>query len=486
MLVDNKYTKSSIISALFWKLMERGGAQGIQLIVQILLARILAPSDFGIIAIVIVFITISRLFIESGFNVALIQKKEADDLDYSSVFYLSLFFAFLMYGLIYFSSPIIAKFYGDSQLIMVLRVLSITLFFGALNSVQNSFVVRHMMFKKLFISSLSAIIISGFIGIVAALLDLGVWALVLQQLANQFFATLILLFTIKWRPNLIFSISRLKSLFSFGWRVLVSKLINTLYLNMITLIIGKTYTPNILGYYNRGEQLPRIVVENIDGSLQTVLFPKFSSEQDNNTRLKAIVRRSIVTSSFMIFPMMIGMAAVAEPLIKVILTDKWLPSVPFLQIVCLSYAFTPIQSANLQAINALGRSDITLRLEIVKKVLGLFILIVSIPHGIYAMVIGIAITVVLASFINAYPNKRLLNYSYREQCSDIMPSLSISLIMGVFVYFLNFLKMDVGILLMLQLAVGVGVYTILSKIFKIESLNYLLDIFKQFINRKSK
>jgi len=484
--MENKYTKATIISALIWKFMERGGSQGIQFIVQILLARILTPDDFGTIAIVIVFITISRLFVESGFNVALIQKKDADDIDFSSVFYLSLLFSLLMYGVIYLVSPFIAGFYGDTELIMVLRILSTTLFFGGLNSVQNSFIVKNMLFRKLFMSSLLAIIISGITGVVAALLGLGVWALVLQQLVNQMILTLILWFTIKWRPRLIFSISRLKSLFSFGWRVLVTKLINTLYMNMITLIIGKIYTPDILGYYNRGEQVPRVVVENIDGSLQTVLFPKFSSEQDNNTRLKAIVRRSIVTSSFMVFPMMIGMAAVAEPLIKVILTDKWLPSVPFLQIVCLSYAFTPIQSANLQAINALGRSDITLRLEIVKKVLGLFILIVSIPHGIYAMVIGIAITVVLASFINAYPNKRLLNYSYREQCLDIMPSLCISLIMGVVVYFLNFLKIDLGILLMLQLAVGVGVYTILSKVFKIESLNYLVDIFKELINQKSK
>ena len=471
--MDSKHSRESVLSSLFWKLLERGGTQGIQFIVQIVLARLLAPEQFGTIAIVMVFINIAQVFVQSGFNTALIQKKDADDVDFSSVFYLSLALAGILYLIIFLSAPIIARFYKDDILVPVIRVLSLTLFFGTLNSIQNAYIARNLMFKKLFKSSLGAIIISGSFGLFAAYQGLGVWALVVQQLTNQMTISIIMWFTVKWRPKFIFSIARVKDLFSYGWKLLASSLLNTLYLEIRTLFIGRMYTSSTLGYYNRGQQFPKVIVSNIDGSIQSVMLPTLSAHQDDKKKVKDMMRRAIMTSSFLIFPMMIGMAVVAEPLVKIVLTDKWLPAVPFLQIFCISYALIPIHTANLQAINAMGRSDIFLRLEVVKKLLGLVILGISLPFGVYAIAIGQVISAIISTFINVYPNKHLLNYSYREQWADIMPSLVLAVIMGITVYMFNLINIAAWKVLGLQLVVGVGSYIGLAKIFRVESLSYL-------------
>ncbi|NBI07037.1 lipopolysaccharide biosynthesis protein [Senegalia massiliensis] len=481
-----KSLKSTVLSSLFWKLMERSGTQGIQFIVQIVLARLLAPEQFGTIAIVMVFVSVARVFVESGFNTALIQKKDSDEVDFSSVFYISLLIAGALYILIYISAPFISDFYREPILVPVLRVLSLTLFFGVFNSIQNAYIAKNMMFKKLFTSSLGAIIISGVLGIIAAYQGLGVWALVIQQLVNQISITVLLLFIVKWRPKLIFSYKRVKILFSYGWKLLISALLNVLYIELRTLIIGRTYSSSMLGFYNRGEQFPKVIVLNINGSIQSVMLPTLSSYQDNRKKVKDIVRRSIVTSSFMIFPIMIGLAVVAEPLVKIVLTDKWIPSVPFLQIFCISYALMPIHTANLQAINAMGRSDIFLKLEIVKKILGVIILIISIPFGIYAIALGMVINNIIASFINAYPNKQLLNYSYKEQWVDIMPSFLITLVMGTIVYLFNFINIAAWKILTYQVIVGVITYIVLAKVFRLESFRYLLESIRQLIKFRTK
>lgn len=477
--------KTKILSSLFWKLMERGGTYGIQFIVQILLARLLLPEDFGAIAIITVFISLAQVFVQSGFNTALIQNEDADDVDFSSVFHLSLVVAVILYVIIYFSAPYIATFYTQPILVPVLRVLSITLFIGAFNSIQNAFVARNMLFKRLFLSSLGAIIISGIIGIITAYNGWGVWALVFQQLSNQLMFAIILFITVKWKPQLIFSFERIKVLFAYGSKLLASALIDTFYRDLRTLIIGRMYTPEMLGFYNRGQQFPNVIVANIDGSIQSVLLPTLSAHQNNKKRVKEIMRRAIVTSSFFIFPMMTGMAIIAEPLVEIVLTDKWLPAVPFLQIFCLSYALMPIHTANLQAINAMGRSDIFLRLEIIKKLIGLTILGVSLSFGVYAITLGQVFTGVISTFINAYPNKQLLDYSYKEQWQDIMPSLLVAIAMGVIVYSFNYLGLTAWKLLIFQVCGGVSVYFLLAKIFKIESLNYLVITIIQLLkNRK--
>jgi len=476
--------KRKVITSLFWKLMERGGVQGINFLVQIILGRLLLPEDFGAIAIVTVFITLSNVFVQSGLNTALIQKRDSDDIDFSSVFYLSTFLAAVLYMLLFIFSPFIADYYSSPQLTNVLRVLAITLFFGAFNSIQNAYVARNMMFKLLFFSTLGSIIISGIVGIIAAYSGLGVWSLVLQQITQKLSVSIILWFTVKWRPQLKFSLSRVKVLFSFGWKLLASSLLNNLYIDIRTLIVGRLYASSMLGFYNRGEQFPKLIVTNIDGAIQSVMLPALSDEQDNKKRVKEMVRRAIVTSSFLVFPMMVGLAVVAEPMIKIVLTDKWLPAAPFLQIFCASYALIPIHTANLQAINALGRSDVFLKLEIIKKVIGILILAISINFGIYAMAWGMVLSGAISSFINAYPNKKLLNYSYLEQWKDIIPSLLISLLMGLTVYVLNFLSIAEFLKLFVQIVVGVVVYILLAKLFKIECFNYLVNTAKDILGRK--
>jgi len=478
----NEIQKSKVLYGLIWKLMERGGTQGIQFIVQIVLARLLLPEDYGMIALIIIFIVIANVFVQSGFNIALIQKKSVDEFDFSSVFYLSLSVTIVLYVLLFFTAPLIATFYNEPQLIPVLRVLSFTLFFGAINSIQNAVVSRTMQFKRFFFSSLGGIIASGVVGIAMAYMGLGVWALVGQQLTNNVFVTGILWLTVKWRPKLLFSLSRIKGLFAFGWKLLFSSLLDTVYNNVYGLVIGKIYNSEMLGYYNRGDQFPKLITTNINGSISSVLLPAMAANQDDKNMVKNMVRRSIVTSSFVIFPMMIGLAVCAEPLVKILLTDKWLPCVSFLQLMCISYAFWPIHTSNLQAINALGRSDIFLKLEIVKKCIGITALCVSIPFGIYVMVGLQPLLSLVSSLINAFPNKKLLGYSYKEQWHDIMPSLLLSLAMGAIVYSIQLIDLPVWPTLIIQVSVGVVFYVAMARVFKLECLTYLLstckDIFK--------
>ncbi|MFJ8266843.1 lipopolysaccharide biosynthesis protein [Peribacillus asahii] len=482
---NQQNVKKQVLSGLFWKFMERGGTQGIQFIVQIILARLLLPEDYGIIALITIFITLANVFVQSGFNTALIQKKNANETDFSSVFYLSLLVAGLLYTLLFFTAPFIADFYEEPQLIPVLRVMAITLFFGAINSIQTAVISRKMQFRKLFFSSLGSIGSSGTVGIIMAYMGFGIWALVAQQLVYSFMTTVILWFTVKWRPKLIFSFERLRGLFSYGWKLLASTLIGNLYMNLESLIIGKLYNAEMLGFFNRGKQFPTLIVANIDGPIQSVMLPTYSAQQDNKRRIKDMMRRSIVTSSFITFPLMAGLAVVAEPIIELLLTDKWLPSVPFLQIFCAAFALHPIHTANLQAINALGRSDIYLKLEIIKKALGLAILGVTIFYGVYAIALGAVVSSIISTIINTYPNQKLLNYHYKEQLKDIIPSLILSLIMGSVVYLINFIDFNVAITLIIQVIVGALVYVGLAYLFKLECFQYLVETMKVFLKRKS-
>lgn len=478
--MTEKITKKDILSSLFWKLMERGGTQGISFLVSIILARLLLPEEYGLIALITIFITLANVFVQSGFNTALIQKKNADEKDFSTIFYVSLLIATLLYILLFFLSSKIANFYCEPLIVPVLRTLSIILFFGAVNSIQIAVISRNMKFQKLFYSSIGAIVISGIVGVVLAYRGFGIWALVGQQVSSQFITTVMLWFTVKWRPKLVFSVDRLKTLFSYGWNILVASLIDTLYLEIRSLIIGKIYSPEMLGYYNKGKQFPTIIVNNINGSIQSVMLPAYSSYQEDRKRVKDMVRRSIVTSSFFVFPLMIGLAIVAEPLVEMVLTEKWLNSVPFLQIYCASYALMPIQTANLQAIKALGYSNIFLRLEIIKKTIGLAILFISIYYGVYAIAWGVFLSNLISTVINVYPNIKLLSYSLAEQIKDIVSPLLLSLVMGIAVYSIKFINLPIWLLLILQVVMGMTIYFFLAWIFKLESFNYLINTIISF------
>ena len=476
--------KNKIISSLAWKLLEKLFVQGVQFVIQIILARLLFPEDYGVIAIINIFIAIANSLIQSGFSTSLIQKKDTDEVDFSSIFYLNLITSAIIYTIFYFVAPIIANAYNNEIITPVLRILSLTLFTGAINSIQSAIISKKLEFKKSFISNIAAMILSGIVGITLANSGFGVWALVAQQLTSSVATTIVLWFVVKWRPKLVFSFKRIKTLFSFGWKLLVSSLIETIYQDIYGLIIGKKYDNTTLGYYSKGQQFPYYVINTVNSSITSVMLPALSLKQNNKEDLKKMLRRSIVTSCFIIFPMMVGLASVAKPLISIILTDKWLECVPFLQIMCFAYAFNPFHIANLQAINAVGRSDIYLKLEIIKKIIGITSIIITIPFGVYAMVATKLITSIISSFLNASPNKKLLNYSYFEQIKDIFPSIALSLTMGLIVYLISLLNFNIYIKLITQILVGIIIYIGMAKLLKLECYIYLENTVKDMFNKK--
>ena len=472
-----------VFTNLIWRFAERCGAQGVAFVVSIVLARLLAPEAYGTIALVTVFTTILNVFVNSGLGNALIQKKDADDLDFSSVFYFNVAMCLVLYAGIFLAAPLIARFYDDETLTPVVRVLSLTLVISGVKNVQQAYVSRTMQFKKFFYSTLGGTIGAAFVGIFLAYRGYGVWALVAQQIFNATVDTAILWLTVKWRPKAAFSFTRLKGLLSYGWKLLASALLDTVYNDVRQLIIGKLYSTADLAYYNKGQQLPNLAVENINTSIDSVLLPTLSQAQDDPQRLKAMTRRAIQTSTYIMAPVMMGLAAVAEPLIRLLLTEKWLPCVPFLRIFCVTYMLYPVHTANLNAIKAMGRSDLTLKLEVIKKTMGLAFLLGSMWLGVLAMAYSLLITGVLSQIINAWPNRKLLDYGYWEQLKDILPGIALAVGMGLCVYALSFLGLPTAATLLLQVLLGVGIYVGGSVLLKLETYRYLLGLTRSFFRK---
>lgn len=475
--------ENSILKSLAFKFLERCGYQGIAFIIQLILARILLPSDYGVITMLTVFIAISQVFVQSGLNTALVQRKDTTEDDFTYVFWVSLIIAIVLYLILFASSKFIATFYSMPQLSSVLKVLALILIPGAFNSIQNAKVQREMKFKQLLYCTIISAVISGIVGITMAYEGFRFWALVGQQLTNQIMICITLMFFIKWHPKMKFNFSRVKIFFSFGWKILVSGLIDTIYQNLTNLVVGKKYSSETLGFYNRGNQFPNLFVTNINGSIQAVMLPALSKQQDDKTKMKNMMRRSIMVSSYVLFPFLMGLAVCAEPLICLLLTEKWLPCVPYLRIFCFIYAFWPIHTANLQAISALGRSDKYLQLEIAKKIFGVIILFITVfcfktPM---AIAIGSALTSIISCFINAHPNKKLINYSYGEQLRDMIPAVIVSAIMGACVYLVTFIPVSNIVTLLIQIPLGIIVYWLGSKLFRIESYNYIVNIINSYV-----
>ena len=418
------------------------------------------------------------MFVDSGLGNALIQKKDADDIDFSSVFYFNIILCISIYGLLFLLSPVIAKFYNNEQLTKILRVAGLLIVISGIKNVQQAYVSKHLLFKKFFFATLGGTLGAAVIGVTMAYLGYGVWALVAQMLFNAAVDTIILWLTVKWRPIKAFSLVRLKGLLSYGWKLLVSSLIATLYNDLRQLIIGKMYSSSDLAFYNKGRQLPYLATENINNSIDSVLLPTMSAEQDKRDHVKRMTQRAIKTSSYIMWPLMIGLAACSTPLIRLMYTEKWLFCVPYLRVFCITYAFYPIHTANLNAIKALGRSDTYLKLEILKKILGLVILFVSIRFGVMAMAYSTLITSITGQIINSWPNKKLLGYQYYEQLKDIIPSILLSLFMGFAIYWISLIDMPDIFIVLVQVASGIAVYTIGSIIFKVESFSYILHIVK--------
>lgn len=466
----------SVLKNFFWRFAERSGAQLVTFVVSIVLARILIPEDYGQIALITVFTSIMQVFVDSGLGTALIQKKDATDLDFSSVFFFNLIVCLILYILMYLCAPLIAEFYKDSSLVPIIRILSLTIIISGVKGIQQAYVARFMLFKRFFFSTLGGTVFSAFPGIGMAYAGFGVWAIVFQQLSNTTIDTLILWLTVKWRPKKMFSWKRLKGLLSFGWKMLISSLLDTTYTNIRGLIIGKMYSPIDLAYYNQGEKFPSVIASNINTSIDSVLLPTMSSAQDNRARIKAMTSRSIKTSTYIMAPLMMGLAFCSEPIVHLILTDKWLPCLPFLRVFCVTYMFYPIHTANLNAIKAMGRSDLFLKLEILKKIVGMGLLIATMWFGVMAMTYSLLISCVLSQIINSWPNKKLLNYSYKEQLRDILPSITLSIFMGLIVSLVSIFHLPSLITLIMQIAVGIIIYIGASKVLRLDAYEYLISM----------
>lgn len=475
--------KRNVIVSFIWRFAERSGAQFVTFIVTIVLARILAPEDYGKIALITVFIAIMQVFVDSGLGTALIQKKDADDLDFSSVFFFNFAMCLILYAIMFLAAPFIADFYRDDSLTAIVRVISLTIIISGVKGIQQSYVSRNMLFKRFFYATLGGTIFSAFLGIALAYAGCGVWAIVAQQLSNTAIDTLILWLTVKWRPKKMFSWNRLKGLLSFGWKMLASSLLDTVYTNLRSLIIGKMYSSADLAFYNQGEKFPNVIATNINTSIDSVLLPTMASEQDDHVRVKAMTRRAIKTSTYIMAPLMMGLAFCAEPIVRLVLTDKWLACVPFLRIFCITYMFYPIHTANLNAIKAMGRSDLFLKLEVVKKVVGMVLLLSTMWFGVMAMAYSLLIGTVTGMIINSWPNRKLLNYAYWEQMKDILPGILLAVGMGCCVSLVTLLHLSNAVTLLIQIPLGAVIYIGASALLRLDSYEYLMSMVRPALKK---
>lgn len=483
----NEEVKQKAGAGFLWKTLENLGSQGVQFIISIALARLLSPKEYGTIAIISIFINFANALVQNGFATALIQKEDADERDFSSVFCLNIILSILIYGIIYGTAGIIAHMYKDENLIRLIRYTAIVILPGGIISLYNAYISRKMEFQKLFIGTFVAAMVSGGISLLLAMKGYGIWALVYQQIVYYYTLMLVLIGITDWKPlhAIGLDVARLKGLFSFGSKILVASIIDNIFSNMHALVIGKVYTAESLGSYNRGEQFPKLIALNASSTLQSVMLPVMSAVQGNRRELKRVLQSSIKLSNYIILPLLFGLYAISKNLILVLLGSQWESAIVFVRLLCIGYAFWPLHICNLQAINAMGRSDMFLKLEIIKKVIGILSLVIGIRYGVIVMVALKVLTDFIASFINAAPNKELLGYSIYEMYKDILPSIAMSGGMAILIYILGE-WMPVGVYAMLlQILAGMLLYVSVSLLCKDENFKILYSYTRENIFRHS-
>lgn len=474
---------NQIKKGLFWSFLERGGTQIVNFVVQLVLARLLCPDDYGLLAILNVFITFSGTFVNNGLGNAVIQKKNSDETDMCTVFYVQLFIAILFVAVLFFIAPFVALYYENPDLSLCLRVMSVGLIIDALYAMQFVKLKISMQFNKLFIANACGIVAQSVVGISMASMDFGVWSLIISQLTQKTVIFIVTLISIHWFPKLKFSFSRLKQLFGFSWKLFVGWIIGTIHQDIYSLVVGKFYSTETLGYYNRGSNLPSTVTKMVTETVSNVMFPALSKIQSDAEGFKNATRKMMVMTAFIIWPVIAGIAAISENFVMVVLTDKWATSIPMMQIFAIAYGFNMISSTNMQAFNAIGRSDVFLKLEVIKRSVSIALLFVAcLFFNIYVVIAVNALMGLFSVVFNGFMNKKLLNYSFKEQISDIMPPMLVSAVMFLAAICINFIPGSYLVKLVLQIVVGVSVYFIISFIFKVKGI-YLL---KDFLHLKSK
>lgn len=475
---------NNVAGNFIWKLGERWGAQIVTIVVEIILARLLDPEYYGTVALVTVFTSILQVFVDSGLGTALIQKKNSDDVDFSTIFWFNILISAVLYCLMYFIAPLIEAFYNIDGLKSIIRVLSLIILISGVKNIQQAYVAKHLLFKKFFFATMGGTITAAIVGISMAYLGFGVWAIVTQYLVNATVDTIVLWLSVSWRPHKLFSFERFRSLFSYGWKMLVSSLIDTTYNELRSLIIGKKYTKEDLAFYSKGLQFPKYGVENINSSMNAVLLPVLAKEQNDIYAIKQVVKKVIRTSSYIIWPLMVGLCVLSDKVVVILLTEKWLPAAVFIRILCFNQVLQPLQTTNLSVIKALGHADMHLKMEIMKKSIAISIVIVTSLISVEAIAGGAVIYAIVASVINAYPNKKLIDYSYLEQIKDILPFIILSSTMGAVVYIWGLIPIPGIIGVVSQIIVGMIFYFVFSVVFKIDTFDYCIIQMKKMIRFK--
>ena len=484
--METPNSRRSVFSGLFWVYSETIAAQLVTFIVTIILARLLSPNDYGTIALVTVFVNVANVFVNNSFSYALIQKKDVDELDYNTMFWFNLSISAFLYILLFFGAPYISRYYDIAILCPVLRVLAIKVPVSAYNSIQLAKVAKELKFKKSFISTSGSTFVSGIIGIILAYKGYGIWALAVQVISNAVLNTIFLMAIVEWHPRIQFSWGRLQPLFQFGWKILATGLMFTGFSEFVKLVIGKRYSTDELGYYEKGSQFPHFIASNVDTTINRVLFPTLSNQQDDRKRLVEVTRRSAKTGAYIMTPILFGLAITAPTIIHLLLTDKWLPCVPFVQLLSFSWWLQPTQSCSIQGIKAIGRSDVYLHVEIFAKVFAVIALILSILlfDSTLAIACSLLLAQIFAVIVYGYYAEKLLGYKIKEQVYDLFSCGVIGLIMMIVVYFVGLIDVNEIVLLCIQTIIGAVVYIVFSKLFRLEEFSYLLGLVKQSKSNK--
>lgn len=477
--------KNKVVSSFFWQLLQKLSTQIISFSVSVFLARLLMPDDFGVVALSTMFILLFGIVTGGGIGVALIQKKDVDEMDYSTVFYFGVVFSVLIYSIIFIISPYIALCFHNEQITPVLRYLALSMPIGSLGSVQRAIIQKQIEFKKLFMSSMLGSFLSATVGLSMAFMGFGVWALVLQHLVSISVNTFVLIYIVHWYPKLLFSFTRLKSLFSYGWKLMITDLLATFNYQLKGYLIGMKYSATELAFYNRGEGMPGILYNNINGSISSVLFPALVKLQDNPDAIKRTLRRAMSISSFVLMPCLLGLTAISDKLVLIVFSSKWAAAIPYMQVICFTCCFDILGMANIQALKAIGRSDTLLKLEFIKRPLMITMIVCAVCISPLAIAISMLMYSVCAFMINAFPNKKYIKYSITEQIRDVMPNFGLSLITAIIVYLLGFIFINMYYSVCIQILSGIAIYIFLSRSFNKENYSYVIDYIKEKIHQNA-
>lgn len=482
--------KEKTVRGVGWSAIDNVVEYGVQFIVSIVLARILSPDDYGLLGLIVIFTAIGNAIIGGGFFSALVRKKEITEDDYNTVFIVNLCVSLFLYGIIYFCSPLIARFFGRVELITLTRVSSLGMIIGSLAIVQRARLTKRIDFKSQTKITLISSITSGLIGVVMAICGFGVWALVAHDLVNRTLKTVFLWFFNKWMPAIRFSIQSFKELFGFGWKILVAHIIDTVWKELYQVVVGKFYSPATLGQYTRAKSFSQLFSTNLTSVIQRVTFPVLSNIQDNKSQLLSAYRRIIKTTMFITAISMFAVGAIAEPLLYCLIGPKWYEAATYLPLICIAGSLYPLHAINLNMLQVQGRSDMFLGLEIIKKIIALAPLVVGIYIGIMPMLYINLVVGVITYFLNSYFSGKFLGYTSWMQLKDVAPSYGVAIVVALSVYFLKYLPLSNWVILPLQLVFGTVVFFVVCKATRLEEYDEMKEIImpyiKMFARKKNK